>query len=209
MSWFLTLYICICSHGRYSKCVTWKTRWKKYLRWYRVGKIQKNRWKNWVIHLRDQQCNKGISGGGKGKREERQRWPTLWLLYSVVQACLTLCDPMDCSPPGSSVHGIFQARILEWVAIIVPQGVFPTQGSNPCLLHRQEPPGKPSLVDRWWENCHHTTPIVSVSVKLRVYKSRAYMTIWGDVCGAATLRVHTQGSAILISVLELSKIFFF
>ena len=34
-----------------------------------------------------------------------------------VQLCLTLCDPMDCSPPGCSVHGIFQARILEWVAI--------------------------------------------------------------------------------------------
>ena len=32
-------------------------------------------------------------------------------------SCPTLCDPMDCSPPGSSVHGIFQARILEWVAI--------------------------------------------------------------------------------------------
>ena len=36
---------------------------------------------------------------------------------SVTQSCLTLCDPMDCSLPGSSVHGIFQARILEWVAI--------------------------------------------------------------------------------------------
>ena len=35
----------------------------------------------------------------------------------VTQLCLTLCDPMDCSPPGSSVHGIFQARIMEWVAI--------------------------------------------------------------------------------------------
>ena len=34
-----------------------------------------------------------------------------------AQPCLTLCDPMDCSPPGSSVHGISQARILEWVAI--------------------------------------------------------------------------------------------
>ena len=33
------------------------------------------------------------------------------------QSCLTLCDPMDCSPPGSSVHGIFQARILEQIAI--------------------------------------------------------------------------------------------
>ena len=36
---------------------------------------------------------------------------------SVTQLCLALCDPMDCSPPGSSVHGIFQVRILEWVAI--------------------------------------------------------------------------------------------
>ena len=35
----------------------------------------------------------------------------------VAQLCLTLCDPMDCRLPGSSVHGIFRARILEWVAI--------------------------------------------------------------------------------------------
>ena len=34
-----------------------------------------------------------------------------------AQSCLTLCSPMDCSLPGSSVHGIFQARILEWVVI--------------------------------------------------------------------------------------------
>ena len=38
---------------------------------------------------------------------------------SVAQSCLTLCDPMDCSPPGYSVHGILQARILKWVAISV------------------------------------------------------------------------------------------
>ena len=36
---------------------------------------------------------------------------------NTAQSCPTLCDPMDCSPPGSSVHGILQARILEWVAI--------------------------------------------------------------------------------------------
>ena len=35
----------------------------------------------------------------------------------VAQSCPTLSDPMDCSLPGSSVHGIFQARVLEWVAI--------------------------------------------------------------------------------------------
>ena len=40
----------------------------------------------------------------------------------VTQSCLTLFDPMDCSPPGSSVHGILQARILEWVAISISRG---------------------------------------------------------------------------------------
>ena len=42
---------------------------------------------------------------------------------SVHSAVLTLCDPMDCSPSGSSAHGIFQARILEWVS-------FPSPGVN-------------------------------------------------------------------------------
>ena len=44
------------------------------------------------------------------------------VLVLVAQSCPTLCDPMDCSPPGSSVHEIFQARILEWVAISFCRG---------------------------------------------------------------------------------------
>ena len=40
----------------------------------------------------------------------------------VAQSRPTLCDPMDCSPPGSSIHGILQARILEWVAISFSKG---------------------------------------------------------------------------------------
>ena len=60
---------------------------------------------------------------------------------TLVRVCLvsllsqTLCNPMDCSPPGSSVNGILQARILEWVGIFFSRGIFPTQGSNPSLLH--------------------------------------------------------------------------
>ena len=42
----------------------------------------------------------------------------------VTQLCPTFCDPMDCSPPGSSVHGIIQARILEWVVIAFPRGSY-------------------------------------------------------------------------------------
>ena len=57
------------------------------------------------------------------------------LLAKFLQSCLTLSDHMDCSPPGSSVHGIFQAKILEWVAIFLLQGMFPTQGLNSHLLH--------------------------------------------------------------------------
>ena len=40
----------------------------------------------------------------------------------LLQSCLTLCDPMDCSPPSSSVHGILQARLLEWVAMPSSRG---------------------------------------------------------------------------------------
>ena len=40
----------------------------------------------------------------------------------LLQSCLTPCEPVDCSPPGSSVHGILQARILEWVAIPSSRG---------------------------------------------------------------------------------------
>ena len=41
---------------------------------------------------------------------------------SVTQSCPTLCDPLDCSLPGSAVHGILQARMLEWVAIPFSRG---------------------------------------------------------------------------------------
>ena len=53
----------------------------------------------------------------------------------VTQSCLTACDPMDCSPPDSSVHGISQVSILEWVAIPSSRGFSLTQGSNPGLPH--------------------------------------------------------------------------
>ena len=45
----------------------------------------------------------------------------------AAQSCLTLCNPMDCSLPDSSVHEILQARILEWVAIPFSGGIFPTR----------------------------------------------------------------------------------
>ena len=51
------------------------------------------------------------------------RWNSkLMHMCSAAQFCLALCDPMDCSPPGSPLHGILQARILEWVAISSSRG---------------------------------------------------------------------------------------
>ena len=49
----------------------------------------------------------------------------------LIQACLTLCDPVDRSPPGSSVHGILQARVLKWVATPSSRGCF--QHTSPAL----------------------------------------------------------------------------
>ena len=60
----------------------------------------------------------------------------LWaLMHNCMCAplCLTLCDPMDWSPRGSSVHGIFQPRILTGFHFLL-QGIFPTQGLSSCLL---------------------------------------------------------------------------
>ena len=70
-----------------------------------------------------------------------------------LQSCLTLCDPMDYSLPGSSVHGILQARILEWVAMPSSRGSSPprdrTQVScGSCIaggFFTAEPPGKPNM----------------------------------------------------------------
>ena len=52
----------------------------------------------------------------------------------LLQLCPTLCNPMDPSPSGSSIYGILQARILQWIAISSSRGIFLTQGLNPCLL---------------------------------------------------------------------------
>ena len=70
---------------------------------------------------------------------------------SVIQSCPTLCDPLDCSPPGSSVLGISQARILEWLAISFSRGssqlrdqirvfcIFCIAGDTLPLSHRGSP----------------------------------------------------------------------
>ena len=69
----------------------------------------------------------------------------------LLQSCPILCDPMDCSPPGSSVHGILQARILEWVAMSSSRGSSQPRdrthlfcsSCTACKFFTAEPLGKP------------------------------------------------------------------
>ena len=65
---------------------------------------------------------------------------------SVAQSCPTLCNPMDCSPPGSSVHGIFQVRMLEWVAISFSRGSSRSRDSTHI-----------SCIGRWIRDHRDTT----------------------------------------------------
>ena len=69
----------------------------------------------------------------------------------VTQLCLILCDPMDCSPPGSSDHGILQSRTLEWVAISFFSGssqseIEPHSLALQAVSLPSEPPGKPPKI---------------------------------------------------------------
>ena len=63
----------------------------------------------------------------------------------VAQSCLTLRDPTDCSLPGSSIHGIFQARVLEWVAIS-----FSSKSAYSPALGNHHQPSQPSHQGAWF-----------------------------------------------------------
>ena len=74
----------------------------------------------------------------------------------LLQSCPTLCDPLDCSPPGSSVHGILQARTPEWVAISSPKGSFPPRDQTRI--------SSVSFTGRWVVYRHLGNPISTFNV---------------------------------------------
>ena len=88
--------------------------------------------------------------------------PLFLIKVLVTQSCLTLCNPMDCSTPGSSVHGVLQARILEWVAIPF-SGDLPNPGIEPESPTLQgdsllsEPPGMRPR----WDLSNHASNVTS------------------------------------------------
>ena len=109
----------------------------------------------------------------------------------VAQSCLTLSDPMDCSPPGSSVHGIFQARVLEWGAIAFSE-IKSYKSKRMCKLQRN-PTTWMSLTN------------MKLAQKRQTQKNNSYMTTL-HLCEFQTLEklicggrnqdcVHSRGNA--------------
>ena len=81
---------------------------------------------------------------------------------SVSQSCLTLCDPMDCSPLGSSVHRISQARILEWLSIPFSRDL-PDPGIKPRSSTLQPDAllsGNHQASPNYWRRAWHPTPVL-------------------------------------------------
>ena len=87
------------------------------------------------------------------KKKKETVYSGLWCVCSVTKSCLTLCDPINCSLPGSSVHGISKARILKWVAIsssgnLPDRGIKPTSPTLAGGFFTTEPPGKSQVHSR-------------------------------------------------------------
>ena len=85
---------------------------------------------------------------------------TLIIVIEVAQLCPTLCDPVDYSPPGSSIHGIFQASILEWVAISFSRRSSQPRDSDAGKDRGQEEKGTTEDEMNGW---HHRLDDMSLS----------------------------------------------
>ena len=81
----------------------------------------------------------------------------------VAQLCLTLCDPMDCGLPGSSVHGILHLRTLEWVAMPSP-GDLPNPGIKPRSTALQEDslPSEPAGKPYYFSKCNFSCQAIQI-----------------------------------------------
>ena len=124
--------------------------------------------------------------------KESGKWRSKWSEVEVVQPCPAFCDPMDCSPPGSSVHGILQAKILEWIAISFSRG-----SSGPrdwtwvsCTAGRflpSEPPGNPKV----GRLRYYFTKIIGINPELYVTFPPKNLT-WGGKKENTWLRSESE-----------------
>ena len=88
-----------------------------------------------TLLLISSQCHiQGLHNGNLKTGHDGRIYTMVIIKSEVAQSCLTLCEPMDCSPPGSSILGIFQARVLQWVAISFSRESS-RPGIKPSVLH--------------------------------------------------------------------------
>ena len=101
---------------------------------------------------------------------------------SVTQSCLTLWNPMDCSPPGSSVHGISQARTLEWVTVFFSRGSLQPRDGTPF-----------SCIGRWvlydWATREAPHTYIYTYMYVCIYNEWVYTRFFN--CHEMCLYIHT------------------
>ena len=115
----------------------------------------------------------------------------------VVQSWLTHCDPMDCSPPGFSIHGISQARMLEWIAISFSRGPSQPRDRTPGLPHcwqtlPAEPPEKPFVLKGHLSGTYYLNDL-----SFKKYK------LWGKSLKLAFVFFQAPGTSLVVQWLRL------
>ena len=119
------------------------------MRWvFRDGWVVSPTQWTWVWPNSKRQWWTGKPGTQQSIKSQRVR--QLSMSAKLLQSCLTLCGPMDCSLPSSSVHGILRARILEWVAC-PPPGHLPKPGIKPMFLTYPAFAGRFFTTSATWE----------------------------------------------------------
>ena len=117
-----------------------------------------------------------------------------------LQSCLTLCNSMDCSPPGSAVHGIFLTRILEWVAMLSSRGSSQPRDqiciSCACALHVGSLPtelsGKPSTMIKGPKFLHISPQAPKSLRKRRSQKCRDLSSLVNLLEGNSLKQLHVD-----------------
>ena len=147
-----------------------------------------------------------------------------WVQAKSLQSCLTLCDPVDCSPPGSSVHGTLQARILEWAAMPSSRGSSRPRGQI-CTLESPALAGRFFTTNTTWEapffdwflhKCYHIKCIHLTFIQRTEYISNSFiffarqncMNKLKQFCSILKLLDFWVISSLWLSKIILQRLFF-
>ena len=141
------------------------------------------------------------------------KWWWKWKCKLVTQSCLTLCNPMDHSPPDSSVHGIFPARILEWVAMpISRRSSWARDWTRVSAL--QEPLGKRFTVFptnwQWWFAGSLGLRLLLIALSLQFLLFFFTFSVWVQISSVSqdTVMLDEAHRKELTLTLSSAKIFF-